>query len=59
MSDRTLLAICAYAVSYHSPVIGAGQLTRFGEEKLVDDNVVRVNLVVCQLLDESFRLVQR
>lgn len=34
-------------------------LTFLREEKLVDDDVVRVNFVRHELLHESFRLVQR
>lgn len=35
------------------------ELTRLGEEKLVDDNVVRVNLVFGEFLDETLGLVER
>ena len=35
----------------------AHRLTLLREQKLVDDDVVRVNLVLRQFLDQSFRLV--
>lgn len=38
---------------------GSGPVrTGFGEEKLVDDDIVRVDLVRGEFLDEAFRLVQ-
>ena len=35
-----------------------GRLTGFREEKLIDDDIVRVNLVRCQFLDKTFSLVK-
>jgi hypothetical protein len=43
LSDRAVLAVGAV----------------LGVQQLVDDNVVGVDLVVCQLLDQPLRLVQR
>jgi hypothetical protein len=40
------------------PII-AHRLTLLWEDQLIDDDVVRVNLVRRQLLDKSLRLVQR
>ena len=44
-------------VLFRPVVTLAHRLTLLREQKLVDDDVVRVNLVLRQFLDQSFRLV--
>ena len=43
----------------HLNTVSTGRRTLLGEKKLVDDNVVRINLILRQFLDKSFRLVKR
>lgn len=57
--DATLLALVACTSQLTEAETVQGGRTGFGEEELVDDDVVRVDLVLRQFLDEPFRLVQR
>lgn len=63
LPNSALLAVVAYIDSQlHSHMTLGNRrnlLTWFGEEQLVDNDVMRVNLVVGELLNEAFCLVQR
>lgn len=63
LPDSTLLAVVAYIDSQLQSHMTLGSrrnsLTWFGEEQLVDNDVMRVDLVVGELLNETLCLVQR
>jgi hypothetical protein len=64
VTDRALFTVvgCKSARSvgiYGMNADGREERTGFREEELIDDDIMRINLVCCQFLNKSFRLVER